>query len=79
MDKIDKFYGKLTAKERKFVYAVLEKLLRNDVSTVKFKKLKGYEDLYTIRIGKIRIICVKTKNKYIPVDMDYRKNIYRGI
>jgi mRNA-degrading endonuclease RelE of RelBE toxin-antitoxin system len=77
MDRITKFYKKLNKVEREKIRTILLKLLKNEISELKFKKLKGYDDVYTLRSGKIRIICKKEDEKYFPIDVDFRKNVYK--
>jgi len=56
MDRIEKFLKKLSNKELDIVYKVIEQLLADQVSTFDIKKLKGFDDIYRVRVGKIRII-----------------------
>jgi len=56
MDRIEKFLKKLSSKELDIVYKVIEQLLADQVSTFDIKKLKGFDDIYRARVGKIRII-----------------------
>ena len=56
MDKIQKALGKLTEKERKKVKEILIQLKNRRIENLNIKKLKGREDIFRIRKGKIRII-----------------------
>jgi mRNA-degrading endonuclease RelE of RelBE toxin-antitoxin system len=56
MDKISKALKKLSAKEKIKVKILLEKILSGNFSNVDIKKLKGRDDIYRIRQGKLRII-----------------------
>lgn len=66
MPELEKELAKLTAKERKNVRAILEKLDRGDFHGLNIKKLKGREDVFRVRKGNVRIIYrVSGKGKYI--------------
>jgi mRNA-degrading endonuclease RelE of RelBE toxin-antitoxin system len=66
MDKIQKALAKLLDKERRHVKSILEKISFGKNEGLDMKKLKGREDIYRMRKGKIRIIyCQKEKNIYI--------------
>lgn len=54
--KIDKFLAKLTKKEREQVKEVVEQLLSGNTKHLDVKKLKGFEGIYRVRIGNIRIL-----------------------
>lgn len=63
MDKISKALGKLTNKEREIVKVVLTRLSKNNIRGFDVKKLKGREDIFRIRKGKLRIIYRLTEDK----------------
>lgn len=66
MPEFEKELAKLTAKERKNIRAILEKLDRDDFHGLNIKKLKGREDVFRVRKGNVRIIYrVSGKEKYI--------------
>ncbi len=56
MDKISKALQKLAPKEKKIAKRILAKLKEKSLAGFDIKKLKGYNDIYRIRKGKIRII-----------------------
>lgn len=56
MDKIEKALQKLTAEERKIVKDILTKLKSQRLQNLNLKKLKGRNDIFRVRKGKIRII-----------------------
>lgn len=56
MDKIEKVLQKLTPEERKIVKDILAKLKRRQFKNLNLKKLKGRNDVFRVRKGKIRII-----------------------
>ena len=56
MDKIDKFLAKLNKNESLKVLSAISDILSGKTSSYNLKKLKGYRDVYRIRVGTIRII-----------------------
>ncbi len=61
MDKISKVLKKLSQKEIKLVKNILTKLKINSLKGIKVQKLKGHENIFRIKKGKIRIIYKKNK------------------
>lgn len=55
-DKIQKSLNALTEKEKKVVRILLLKIKTGQMSRVDIKKLKGRNDIYRAKKGKIRII-----------------------
>lgn len=56
MDKIQKALKKLTSKEKERVKKILVKLKNRQLANLDLKKLKGRDDIFRVRKGKIRII-----------------------
>lgn len=56
VDKIVKVLNKLSDKERQKVKEILIKIKANNYSQLDLKKLKGRDDVYRVRKGKLRII-----------------------
>ncbi|MFA5163166.1 MAG: hypothetical protein WC441_01405 [Patescibacteria group bacterium] len=56
MDKIAKVLNKLIDNERKSLEIVLLKIKNNSLVGLDVKKLKGREDIFRVRKGKIRVI-----------------------
>jgi mRNA interferase RelE/StbE len=65
---------------RKRIEELILTLKENPLPYLRFDlaKMKGYEDTYRIRIGKVRIIYrIDFRNKIIEVlDSDYRGRVY---
>lgn len=76
--KIEKYLLKLSEKQRIKLVLATQKIVNRELSDFSIKKLKGYNDLYRIRIGRHRIIFqdVETHCKIITVtkrdDTTYR-------
>lgn len=62
MDKIEKVLKALTAKERRAVVTILEKLQKGDFAGLDVQKLHGQEDIFRVRKGKLRIIFRRARN-----------------
>jgi mRNA interferase RelE/StbE len=66
---------------RKRIEELILTLKENPLPYLKFDlvKMKGYENIYRVRIGKIRIIYkIDFKNRIIEIlDIDYRERIYQ--
>ncbi len=77
-DKIIKFINSLDKKTKERLKKRLSDLKTNPLkSSNDIKKLKGCkEDLYRLRIGKIRIIYKMNNNNIEIIDIDYKGNIY---
>jgi len=67
MDKISKALKKLCPKEQKNVKNILLAIKNNSLAGFDIKKLKGRNDIFRIRKGKIRIIYRTGKNGEIFV------------
>ncbi len=56
MDKIDKVLAKLSEKEKKQIKQLFQKIKANDFLGLDVKKLRGYNNIYRIKKGQLRII-----------------------
>ena len=56
MDPLEKLFGRIPKKDRIRIHGALEQLLARDFSGLQRQRLKGYEDIYRIRVGNYRII-----------------------
>ena len=56
MDKIAKALKKLSPKEQELVRGILVKLGNKQLENLNLKKLKGRDDIFRVRKGKLRII-----------------------
>lgn len=72
MDKITKFLKRLDKKELAIVYEIIEKLLSHRVTSLDIKKLKGFDDIYRVRVGKIRIIYSQKNNEIKIIEISRR-------
>lgn len=75
MDKIAKALKKMVAGEKEIVKAILVKIDRLDFNSLDIKKLKGRQDIYRVRKGKIRIIYqLNDDNKVIVLTLERRND-----
>ena len=63
MDKIAKALGKLSAQEKIWVKEIITKIKAGKTESLNVKKLKGREDIFRARKGKIRLIYRKESKK----------------
>lgn len=59
MDKIRKFLYRLTAKERMIVEHCLRDIIAGRFEKLDVQKLRGYRDIFRVRVGSVRIIFTK--------------------
>src|SRR3989344_2344863 len=59
MDKIDKFFRRLSAQEAVRVLAVLSRVKTGDFRGLDIKKLRGAHELFRVRVGDVRMIFHK--------------------
>ena len=74
MDKIQKALKKLTPKEREIIKNLLAELEMGNMRGLDVKRLKGFEDIFRVRRGGLRIIYHKGKKNIIFVLRIDRKN-----
>ncbi|MFH1291710.1 MAG: type II toxin-antitoxin system RelE/ParE family toxin [bacterium] len=65
VDKIQKVLDKLVVKEKNKIKQIILDLKNNRLNGYDIKKLKGRDDIYRIRKGKMRIIYRMDKNEEI--------------
>ena len=61
MDKIQKLLNSLSNKEKLKIKEILLKIKSKNLESLDIKKLKGREDIFRIRKGKLRIIFIFRK------------------
>ena len=66
MDKIDKAIQKLTKKEKKWIKEVVKALRSGRFDNLDIKKLKGEDNIFRVRKGKVRIVYqIRDGNTFI--------------
>jgi mRNA-degrading endonuclease RelE of RelBE toxin-antitoxin system len=74
MDKIQKVLDKLAGEERSKIKVVLEKINSGIFAGLDLKKLKGRQDVYRVRIGRIRIIYRQAGDKIFVLAVERRND-----
>jgi len=73
-DKIEKALKKLTDKERKVVKNILTKIQKEKTKDLDVKKLRGRDDIFRIRKGKIRIIFRSSGKDILILSIERRSD-----
>jgi mRNA-degrading endonuclease RelE of RelBE toxin-antitoxin system len=80
VDKIEKALKKLTEKERKIVKNIFINIQREKTKDLDLKKLKGRNDIFRVRKGKIRIVFRKNKESILILSIERRSDkTYKGL
>lgn len=80
MNKIEKFLSRLTSEERGRVAGVVESIISGEYTSYDLKRLKGYKNVYRIRIGTIRIVFIEHGNDRRILTIERRnEGTYRGL
>lgn len=77
MDRIHKFLLKLTKPQRQLMAKLFENIYTLSLKTHDIKSLKGYEGVFRLKKGKVRILFIKKDGKGIVVNVGFRKDIYK--
>jgi len=60
-DKITKELAKFTSKERELVKEILSQLKQNGLKGLQITKLRGHQDIFRVKKGRLRIIYRQTR------------------
>ena len=75
MDKISKALAKLSVKEKEAMAEIFAKIQTGKIAGLDLKKLKGYDDIYRVRLGRWRVIYrTDNKGKIFLVSFDRRND-----
>ena len=72
MNKIEKFLRKQNSDRRDFVLELMQKIILGNLQNLDIKKLKGRENVFRVRSGKIRILFIKKDIGYEIKELDNR-------
>jgi len=73
MPTLSKLLSKFNAEDRKILESAIVKIISLDWRNLDIKKLKGYQDIFRFRRGKLRIIFVKSNNIIRIINIERRK------
>ena len=77
VDKVEKFFASLDEKAKERIRKKLLQVKKSPFSASGVKKMKNWgNDVYRVRIGRIRVIYKLLEDDIEIVDIDYRGNIY---
>ena len=76
MNDILKFVSQLNTKQQQKLWQVIDQLKQGIKNG---KKLKGYKDLFSYRMGKFRIIYYKTQDQFHMHDIHWRNQVYKRL
>ncbi|KKU70624.1 MAG: hypothetical protein UX94_C0003G0018 [Parcubacteria group bacterium GW2011_GWA2_47_21] len=75
MDNVSKFVASLPEKDRLRIIETLAFIRGGQTSGLDIKKLKGYADIFRVRVGKYRIICRKQEPyRFIIIKVTHRND-----
>ena len=74
MGKIQKLLNSLSEKKKKKIKEILFKIKSQDFNNLDIKKLKGREDIFRARKGKLRIIFIYKKQKIHILSIERRSD-----
>jgi len=74
MNELDKFLCKLDKKTRIVVEKVVTLIILGNFSLLDIKKLRGSQNRYRVRVGRIRIVFEQTRNSNNITNISYRDN-----
>lgn len=78
MPKIEKLLSKFNKEEREAIESTIESIASFDWKNLDIKKLRGYDNVFRVRKGKLRIIFSKEKNSIFIFAIDRRnETIYK--
>jgi len=74
MEKIKKFFQKISKKDSQKISQVIEKIINNEITNLDIKKLKGYKDIYRVRVSIFRIIYRKAEEDIYILEISKRND-----
>ena len=73
MPTLSKLLSKFNVEDRKILEAAIIKIISLDWRNLDIKKLKGYQDIFRFRKGKLRILFIKEGNIVRIINIEQRK------
>lgn len=80
MDNNRKFISRLSPVEREQIGLVISRIIAYDTVDFDVKKLRGYSNIFRVRIGRIRIVYLQDVDEVRIVRVGFRdEKIYKSI
>lgn len=73
MDDNKKFISRLSPAERENIEEIISRILAHNTAGLDIKKLRGYADIFRVRIGRVRIIYIQDTDDMRIVQISFRK------
>lgn len=73
MPSLKKLLSKFNKEEREIIEFLIEKIISLNWRDLDIKKLRGYQNIFRIRKGKIRIIFAKDKKEVSVIAIERRR------
>ena len=73
MPTLERLLSEFNKKDRKILEHLINRITSPDWSSLNIKKLKGYQDIFRLRKGKLRIIFMKVSNDIRIINIERRK------
>jgi len=74
IDKIKKALKKLTEKERKTMKSILIKIQNGKIQDLDVKKLRGRDDIFRVRKGRVRVVFRKSDESIAILSVERRSD-----
>lgn len=74
VDRITKRLHKLSRADRNMAEQIMNRIKRGDTTGLKIKKLRGSNNIFRVRKGRLRIIYAATNSSYVILDVDLRSD-----
>ena len=73
MPTLERLLSKFNKKDRKILEYLIGRIISLNWRNLNIKKLKGYQDIFRLRKGKIRIIFIKIDKDIRIINIERRK------
>ena len=73
MPTLERLLSEFNKKDRKILEHLINRITSPDWSSLNIKKLKGNQDIFRLRKGKLRIIFMKVSNDIRIINIERRK------
>ncbi len=63
MDRVNKFLAHTSKEDCARIDVVWQKIIAGDIKGLDVKKLKGFDDVFRVRVGRFRLIFIKKRGE----------------